>query len=351
MKVPLLMPLASSTDPMTLEEARYLLEELQAKAPAKVLGRRPNQEERTALKEHKNKVAQLLESFPSSIRWKLETESFGCSSKKKGRANKQNERPKKKNGPNLLWQVPITTNTASLPTEPPCDYSQAIAKPIHFLAILDFEATCNNVKPAPYPQEIIEFPTILLNVETGQVESVFHTYIKPDVHPTLTPFCTELTGIRQEKVDHGISLANALGLHQAWLEENHVVSVGCPNSRFTHQTANNNVDTADDDNDDKYKNFAYVTCGDWDLATCLPKQMKHWQGCPTPPAGFAYWINIKKPFYDLYGIKKVGMAGMLRELGLQLQGRHHSGIDDCRNIVRICQQMLQDGWKPKITSS
>uniref|UniRef100_A0A7S4KAW0 Exonuclease domain-containing protein n=2 Tax=Odontella aurita TaxID=265563 RepID=A0A7S4KAW0_9STRA len=40
------------------------------------------------------------------------------------------------------------------------------------------------------------------------------------------------------------------------------------------------------------------------------------------------------------------MAGMLRELGMELRGRHHSGIDDCRNIARICERMLKDGWVP-----
>jgi len=29
------------------------------------------------------------------------------------------------------------------------------------------------------------------------------------------------------------------------------------------------------------------------------------------------------------------MAGMLNILGMKLDGRHHSGIDDCRNIAKI----------------
>ena len=40
------------------------------------------------------------------------------------------------------------------------------------------------------------------------------------------------------------------------------------------------------------------------------------------------------------------MMYMLRYLGLQLQGRHHSGIDDCHNITHICQVMLHEGWVP-----
>lgn len=40
------------------------------------------------------------------------------------------------------------------------------------------------------------------------------------------------------------------------------------------------------------------------------------------------------------------MAGMLGQLGLSLEGRHHSGIDDCRNIWRIIQQLLEKGLDP-----
>ena len=37
------------------------------------------------------------------------------------------------------------------------------------------------------------------------------------------------------------------------------------------------------------------------------------------------------------------MAGMLRKLGMTLEGRHHSGIDDCRNISRVALKMMADG--------
>ena len=33
------------------------------------------------------------------------------------------------------------------------------------------------------------------------------------------------------------------------------------------------------------------------------------------------------------------MVGMLEYLGLQLEGRHHSGIDDSRNIARILAKL------------
>ena len=77
-------------------------------------------------------------------------------------------------------------------------------KPQHFdyLAVLDFEATCERNGNQLKPQEIIEFPCVLLNVKNGlQVEATFHRYIRPVHHPLLSPFCTELTGITQVRIN------------------------------------------------------------------------------------------------------------------------------------------------------
>lgn len=197
---------------------------------------------------------------------------------------------------------------------------------VDYLCVLDFEATCNEKGPAPRPQEIIEFPALLMNVRTGEVEHEFHYYIRPDVHPTLSDFCTCLTGIAQSTIDDGISLEKALVLHQEWINGIGVVPA--------HAAGN----------DTEAPTFAYLTCGDWDLRICLPSQLKfHSQKAPSM---FREWLNVKHEFQHLYGKKAGGMAGMLWDLGMELEGRHHSGIDDCRNIVRICRRMLEDGWAP-----
>ena len=36
-----------------------------------------------------------------------------------------------------------------------------------------------------------------------------------------------------------------------------------------------------------------------------------------------------------------GMVEMLKLLGLELEGKHHSGIDDARNISRICLELIK----------
>ena len=106
---------------------------------------------------------------------------------------------------------------------------------------------------------------------------------------------------------------------------------------------------------DKKVNFCFVTCGDWDLKTGLPCQ------CAYQNLEYAWylkkWINIKTYFASIVGKKGWGMASMLKDLGLQLEGRHHSGIDDSRNIAKILKELarrnhkLSDGLvEPKILS-
>lgn len=69
-----------------------------------------------------------------------------------------------------------------------------------YLLVLDFEASCDENRGFG-PQEIIEFPTVVINTCTLQKEAEFHSYVRPVRNPKLTPFCTSLTGITQDKVD------------------------------------------------------------------------------------------------------------------------------------------------------
>ena len=93
------------------------------------------------------------------------------------------------------------------------------------------------------------------------------------------------------------------------------------------------------------RNFTFVTCGDWDLATCLKKECKVKN--LMQPEYLKNYINIKKAFlncvpeYD----RSMGMMGMLKALNIEHEGRHHSGIDDVRNICSICIGLTKKGLK------
>ena len=89
---------------------------------------------------------------------------------------------------------------------------------LDFVVVLDFEATCwDKTETTRSPQEIIEFPGLLVNVQTGELVAEFHEYVTPDVHPTISGFCTGLTGITQSMVDGGAPLNEVMARHMAWL--------------------------------------------------------------------------------------------------------------------------------------
>ncbi|KAJ3109588.1 hypothetical protein HDU96_007170 [Phlyctochytrium bullatum] len=188
-----------------------------------------------------------------------------------------------------------------------------------YLAVLDFEATCDQPR-TPAPQEIIEFPVVLLDAHAPlhfPTIAEFHTYVRPVHHPTLTPFCTSLTGITQPQVDAAPPFPAVLASFNAFIAHHGL--------------------TPD--------NTLVVTCGDWDLKTMLETQMRRASGWEEErPGVLKRWCNVKKSFSKWRGVQAMGMDGMLRELGLPLVGRHHSGIDDSRNIASIVREMMRAGY-------
>jgi len=43
----------------------------------------------------------------------------------------------------------------------------------------------------------VEFPAVLLNMRSGEIEAEFHQYVQPQENPILSDFCKQLTGISQ----------------------------------------------------------------------------------------------------------------------------------------------------------
>lgn len=60
---------------------------------------------------------------------------------------------------------------------------------------------------------------MVIDCKEKKIVDKFHYYVKPVVFPNLYPFCTQLTGITQDKVDAGILLQDALQELDAFLTE------------------------------------------------------------------------------------------------------------------------------------
>ena len=77
---------------------------------------------------------------------------------------------------------------------------------IQYFCVVDFEATCwdeqqyrrSELNELRNKQEIIEFPLVVVNRDGEIVPNLeFHHYIRPQIIPQLSHFCTQLTGITQ----------------------------------------------------------------------------------------------------------------------------------------------------------
>jgi len=72
-----------------------------------------------------------------------------------------------------------------------------MASRLRYLLVLDFEASCGESGFPRDQMEIIEFPTIVYDLQEKKEVGRFHEYVKPVIRPQLTEFCTKLTGITQ----------------------------------------------------------------------------------------------------------------------------------------------------------
>ncbi|GAA5910198.1 3'-5' exonuclease [Sporobolomyces salmoneus] len=131
----------------------------------------------------------------------------------------------------LLKHKQSSSTTSSASPSPPANTERRRPKGQKYDSYLvcDVEATCENIQGNPklafsYPNEIIEWPVILLQWRRRKIESrnplldehvqeegeeewelyevdEFHSFVKPTWAPELSEFCTELTGITQDQVD------------------------------------------------------------------------------------------------------------------------------------------------------
>ena len=205
---------------------------------------------------------------------------------------------------------------------------------IRYLAILDFEATCDQSDsedtsdsnsttsslPLPSPwdvklQEIIEIPIQLIDLQQQQRDAIFHHMVRPVAQPILSHFCTQLTSITQSEVEHQDEILSVIQKLDAWIQQ--------------HQL------TAD--------NTLVITCGDWDLRTMWPQQVSV-QPQLTTPSIFQRWCNLKVIFKHYTRSPARGMMSMLAYAGIQHKGRHHRGIDDVYNLSELVLWALEQGW-------
>lgn len=147
------------------------------------------------------------------------------------------------------------------------------------------------------PVEVIEFPTVFIDTTTGEVVAEFHQcvtqhparprsvtrnphtqaavrvltnrYVRPVVHPALSDFCTELTGIQQAWVDASDTFPDVLAAHTAFVQERGL------------------------------EDTLYVTCGDWVSRAQGCGCRKDWLPAAAAVAGLSHAACVPMPACDV----------------------------------------------------
>jgi inhibitor of KinA sporulation pathway (predicted exonuclease) len=172
--------------------------------------------------------------------------------------------------------------------------------------ILDLEATCWE-KRDKQPNEIIEIGAVCIN-EEKQIISEFNSFIKPTVHAILSDFCTELTSITQQQVDGAQLFPVVLEEFQNW-----ILSFG----------------------------DEYLLCS-WGFYDRVQfKNDCELHGLPTN--WLEAHISLKHQYAKIRQTRPTGMKVALKSEKIILEGTHHRGIDDAKNIAKIFVKLF-DKW-------
>lgn len=188
-----------------------------------------------------------------------------------------------------------------------------MANKLDKIIVVDIESTCWDRKTPDRLQEseIIEIGVCVIDTLKLTVAVSESILVRPQ-NTTVSEFCTNMTTLTQEMLEEsGISLSEA-----------------CLHLRDKYNT----------------NNKLWASWGDYDRRQ-FERQCK--KSCYNAPYPFGpTHLNIKNLFAITKGLtREVGMDEALKQLGMPLEGTHHRGVDDARNIARIACELLKSSRK------
>lgn len=170
------------------------------------------------------------------------------------------------------------------------------------LIICDLEATCWNNGEHRQEMEIIEIGAV--RIHQGEIADEFSSFVHPVVHTQLSGFCKELTSISQHQVDEAQPFPIVFSQFIDWIGQ---------------------------------ASFVFCSWGRYDLHQLQHDVAQHqlpW------PVQLDRHLNIKRCFALFRNVQPCGMDRALKLMKIPLDGTHHRGIDDARNIARLTLLML-----------
>ena len=172
--------------------------------------------------------------------------------------------------------------------------------------VIDFEATCWKFPKAPEEQEIIEVGAVRID-RYGHIIDKFCCFVQPVIHPELSYFCMELTGIQQSDVDSAKTFPLVYDQLLNWLE--------------------------------MYPDFSFVSWGAFD-ERLLRLNCQHHHLDIFWDRSFA---NIKKQYAQIHQLEKpIGLMKAVKTEKFEFEGDHHRAFADAYNTAKIFGKYLDD---------
>ena len=238
------------------------------------------------------------------------------------------------------------------------------------------------ILPGHRLQEIIEFPIVLIDVQSGVVLERRQWYVRPTLHPELSDFCVELTGISQATVEAAETFDVVLQQVIHWMRscgEQYDLSPIVPDWH-AHAKADDDVTTlaarletaklasreplhsnAKEGEPcknnlnpsmvrmDRRRNWAIATDTRRDLSFFLSHQLRH-LGLSCPDAFQGAYVDTRSTFAQHTDAGRLTLDDQLRVLRLKFEGRQHCGLDDATNVARIAIELVRRGCTVRTNS-
>lgn len=91
-----------------------------------------------------------------------------------------------------------------------------------FAIVLDYEATCygpEEKSPAGWKSEIVEFPAVLVRLDSGIILAEFHMFVAPTEHDQLSKFCRNFLHLQDRDLTVEDRLDEVMEKFKMWMEE------------------------------------------------------------------------------------------------------------------------------------
>jgi sporulation inhibitor KapD len=181
--------------------------------------------------------------------------------------------------------------------------------------VVDFEFAVPRSygKPRAWFQEIIEVGAVLMKENTIVMDKQYNTFVKPRFWPRLAEESYAITGIRQEDVDQGVSLEEALA---------------------------NLLSLAQD------RDICLVAWGDSDRKVLGSVCEKY--GLPYPFIWENY-VDLAEEYKAFRSLeRRASLKKAIEENAIEQIGILHSALDDAINAAQVMVKIMNEGWSPAL---